>query len=233
MPARTILPLLLGVLALGVGVPPGAAQSPDPSPPTVAVLDFTGFMMGESGNSVNLGKAVSAMLITEFSLRDDLRVIERARLNDLLTEQRLALSGRVDESSASEIGRLLGARYVIHGQVTSLGPAMRMDIRAVDVETSEIVAVLRRNDQTEALLSAVEWVAGAFATELELETPSSAEAPAAPVPVRATIEFSRALDFEDQGEKERAIEQYRKVLELHPPHREARAALQRLTGGEG
>jgi hypothetical protein len=50
------------------------------------------------------------------------------------------------------------------------------------------------------------------------------------IPVPATIAFSRAVDLEDRGERERAIEFYERTLELHPTHRDAQLALQRLRG---
>lgn len=207
---------------------PAAAQQ---DLPTVAVMDFTGFMMGAGADAqVSLGKAVSAMLVTEFSGRPGLMVVERAEIQDLLREQDLALSGRLDESSAIEIGKLLGVQYVLHGQVTSIVDDLRMDIRAVDVETSEIVAVMKKNDRTDALLGVVVELADDFGTELDLMPPSS-RPDVAPVPVAATIEFSRAVDFEDRGDIERAVEHYERVLELHPEHPGARRALERL-GGE-
>lgn len=199
--------------------------------PTVAVLDFTGFMLGEAGNSVNLGKAVSAMLVTEFSGRADIRVIERAQLQELLTEQRLALSGRVEESSAVEVGKLLGAQYVFHGQVASIADNLRIDIRAVDVETSEVVSVLKKMDKTAELLGVIVWVADEFGGQLDLTTPSDRPA-VEPIPIRATIEFSRAVDFEDKGDIEQAIEHYRAALGLYPNHRDAQRALQRLEASQ-
>lgn len=207
------------------------AQDSDADVPTVAVLDFTGFMLGQAGNSVNLGKAVSAMLVTEFSGRPGMRVIERAQLNDLLTEQKLALSGRVEESSAVEIGKLLGAQYVFYGQVASIADNLRMDIRAVDVETSEVVSVLKKMDKTSELLGVVVWMADEFSKQLHLSAPSQRPA-VEPIPVRATIEFSRGVDFEDKGDTAQAIEHYRKALEIYPNHRDAQRALERLGGGE-
>lgn len=223
----TVFAAALTAVALTVGDAP--AQSVD-DVPTVAVLDFTGFMLGEAGNSINLGKAVSAMLITEFSGRDGMHVIERARLNELLTEQKLALSGRVEESSAVEVGKLLGAQYVFHGQVASIANNLRLDIRAVDVETSEVVAVLKKIDKTPELLSVIVWVADEFSKELDLTPPSSRPA-IEPIPVRATIEFSRAVDFEDKGDVEKAVEHYQKALDVYPNHRDAQRAIERLSGG--
>lgn len=222
--------LAAAMMAVFLGVQDGSAQAADNDLPTVAVLDFTGFMMGDSGNSVNLGKAVSAMLVTEFSGRDGLRVVERQRLQDLLTEQKLALSGRVDEASAVEIGKMLGAQYVMDGQVSSFGETLRMDIRIVDVETSKVVAVLKKMDKTPNLLDVVVWVADQFSTKLDLTPPSERPAVEA-IPVKATIEFSRAVDLEDKGDVEGAIQHYQKALEIYPNHRDAKRALERLQGG--
>jgi TolB-like protein len=199
--------------------------------PTVAVLDFSSFMMGEGGAAVNLGKAITAMLVTEFSNRDGIQVIERAQLNDMLREQDLVLSGRVDESSAIEIGKMLGAQYVLVGQASSIVDNLRMDIRAVDVETSEIVAVLKKSDRTSELLSVVVALADEFGQQLNLVPPSNRPAMES-IPVPATIAFSRAVDFEDRGETDRAIQEYERTLELHPSHRDARLALQRLRGAQ-
>lgn len=224
----TLLSLAFIGMVLGASHESVAAQQ---DLPTVAVMDFTGFMMGAGAEAqVSLGKAVTAMLVTEFSGRAGIQVVERAEIQDMLREQDLALSGRLDESSAIQIGKLLGAQYVLHGQVTSILDDMRMDIRAVDVETSEIIAVMKKNDRTSALLGVVVELADQFGSELDLAPPSSRPEVEA-IPVRATIEFSRAVDYEDRGDVERAIQHYEATLEIHPGHRDAQRALDRLRGG--
>jgi TolB-like protein len=224
--------LIVAILLIIVGGRDGQAQENQPDLPTVAVLDFTGLMIGQGANSAPLGKAVSAMLVTELSEREGIRVIERYRLQDLLTEQRLSLSGRVDEDTAIEVGQMVGAQYIIHGQVTTIGETVRMDMRAVDVETSEVLEVQKLMDQTSALLSLVVRMADIFTQNLQLVSPSE-RAEMEPIPVQATIAFSRAVDFEDQGNTDEAIAQYQEALRIHPDHRGAQRALARLTGGGG
>ncbi|GMR11887.1 MAG: hypothetical protein BMS9Abin29_0072 [Gemmatimonadota bacterium] len=232
---RILTPIgsLVAAFGLLMTAPHVSAQAADDDLPTVAVLDFTGLMMGQGGNSAPLGKAVSSMLITELTDRPGIRVIERYRLQDLLTEQKLALSGRVDESTAVEIGKILGAQYVIHGQVTSILEQLRMDMRAVDVETSEVVEAQKMTDRTSELLSVVVRMADSFASSLDLEAPSS-RARAEAIPTRSTIEFSRGVDFEDRGDVEKALEHYRNAVEIHPNHRAAQRAIARLeNSGKG
>jgi curli biogenesis system outer membrane secretion channel CsgG len=223
-----LLALTVSVAAAGLGAGQTSAHAQSDIP-RVAVLDFSSFMMGEGGASVNLGKAISAMLVTEFSDREGLQVVERQQLNALLDEQDLGVSGRLNEEDAVEIGRLLGVQYVLVGQVTSIVDQLRMDIRAVDVETSEIVTVLKKSDRTSELFAVVVQLADDFSAELNLAPPSQRPEIEA-IPVGATIEFSRALDFEDRGEVEEAIAHYEATLAIHANHRDARRALERLRG---
>lgn len=215
-------------LALAAGNAPAQSTA---DLPTVAVMDFTGFMMGEAGNSVAIGKAFSAMLVTEFASRNGLRVLERQNMQSILQEQRLALSGRVDESSAVEIGKFLGVQYMLLGAVISMGQELRVDIRAVEVETTKVLNPFKKSDRTERLLDVVVWVADEFGKELRL-TPPSGRPAVEVVPVRATIEFSRAVDFEDKGDTAKAMEHYQKTLDIHPSHPDAQRALARLRGGD-
>lgn len=217
-------------VAVVVAWGPGTASLEAQDVPTVAVMDFSSFMMGEAGGAVNLGKAISAMLVTEFSGREGMRIIERQELNDLIREQDLSLSGRIEEADAIEVGKMLGVQYVLHGQVTSIVDNLRMDIRAVDVETSEIITVMKKSDKTSELFAVVVSLADEFGAALNL-VPPSGRAPMESIPVPATIAFSRAVDYEDRGETEQAIEQYEAALAIHPNHRDARRALDRLRGG--
>jgi curli biogenesis system outer membrane secretion channel CsgG len=219
-----MLAVVLTALTVGGASVPVSGQDV----PTVAVMDFDSFMMGEGGASVQLGKAITAMLVTEFSSREGIRIIERQRINDLIREMDLNYSGRVDE--AIEIGKLLGMQYVLLGQVTSIVDNLRMDIRAVDVETSEVITVMKKSDKTDQLFAVVVALADDFGAALNL-TPPSQRAEIEEIPVRATIEFSRAVAYEDEQEIDLAIEHYEATLAIHPSHRDARIALERLRGG--
>ena len=224
-------PAVLAALAalFMLAAPARAQATPDENVPTIAVLDFTGLMVGQGGNSAPLGKAVSAMLVTELIGRPGIKVIERAELHELLNEQKLSLSGRVDESTALEVGKLVGAQYVIHGQVTSIADNLRMDMRAVDVQTSEIMEVQKLSGRTDDLLDVVVKMADLFSNKLKLPAlpPKASEK----IPVLATVAFSRGIDYEDKGDVPHALEQYKEALKLSPNHRDAKAAIERLERG--
>ncbi|MFW6279325.1 MAG: CsgG/HfaB family protein, partial [Bacillota bacterium] len=51
---------------------------------------------------------------------ESIKVVERTRLNDVLDEQDLGRSGRIDPATAAEIGRILGVDALIVGTLTQL-----------------------------------------------------------------------------------------------------------------
>ena len=77
----------------------------------IAVVDFLG-PHGSGGQVATLVQ--SWMLESQFY-----RIVEREKLNRILDEHNLAMSGIVDESTAAEIGKLAGADALIFGEVTT------------------------------------------------------------------------------------------------------------------
>jgi hypothetical protein len=79
-------------------------------------------------------------------------LVERDRLKEILKEQRLGQSGLVDESTAAQIGKLVGAEAVVFGVLSSatqqkfdkfsydlIRTEVRIDARAVDTATGRLI----------------------------------------------------------------------------------------------
>lgn len=87
-----------------------------------------------------LGAGVSSVLVTKLSHLDALQVVERSRLEAVLTEQHLQQSGVVDPASAVAVGKVLGADYMVFGSLISAQlPAIAVSVRVVDVQTGQVV----------------------------------------------------------------------------------------------
>jgi TolB-like protein len=71
------------------------------------------------------------------------RVVERSQINKALSEQRFQQSGVIDERSATEIGKLLGADLIIIGSVVKIGSSYTINSRMIDIKTGE--ATLGKN----------------------------------------------------------------------------------------
>lgn len=120
-------------LSLNAGVCyAGSAKS------AIAVLDFESV-----GAEQHLGKAIAEIMRTELIGTDKFSVVERAQINKALSEQQLQHSGIIDDQSAVQVGKLIGADLIIVGSVVKIGSSYTINSRMIDVKTGE--ARLGRN----------------------------------------------------------------------------------------
>lgn len=113
----TILPMLPAASASEARI----AQSQPQSRLRLAVLDFeysgTGNYYWWYGNT-NAAEGVSDLLTNKLVQNGRYTLIERSRIDAVLAEQNLAEAGRIDPSTAAQIGRVLGADAVVIGSIT-------------------------------------------------------------------------------------------------------------------
>lgn len=68
-------------------------------------------------------------------------VIERQLLSKLLEENKLTLSGLIDETTAKQIGKILGVDAICSGTITDLGNTVKINARLISTETGALFAV--------------------------------------------------------------------------------------------
>jgi curli biogenesis system outer membrane secretion channel CsgG len=80
----------------------------------IAVLDFD----NQSGfGNEKFGSAVADMLITQLARSNRFVLIERSRIDQILSEQALGQSGTITETTAPQVAQLLGVESIIIGNV--------------------------------------------------------------------------------------------------------------------
>lgn len=67
-------------------------------------------------------------------------VVERAMLEKIATEQKLAMTGFIDNDSATKLGMLLGVNTIITGSVLRLQNSVDIHSRVISVERGTIIA---------------------------------------------------------------------------------------------
>jgi TolB-like protein len=72
-------------------------------------------------------------------------VVDRAQLEQIRMELKFQWSGEVDDKSALEIGKFLGAQTIVSGAVSELGDRYRMRLRALNVQTAQVQGQYNRN----------------------------------------------------------------------------------------
>jgi len=74
-------------------------------------------------------------------------MVDRQNIDKARNELSFNMSGEVSDESAQSIGRFLGAQVVIFGSIEPLGNIIRFRVRAIRVESGEILGVDTRNVQ--------------------------------------------------------------------------------------
>ncbi|GHV83377.1 hypothetical protein AGMMS50212_07170 [Spirochaetia bacterium] len=71
------------------------------------------------------------------------KVVDRKTLDKIRDEQNFQLSGDVDDDSAVSIGKILGANVVITGSISGSGTNQRLTVKALDVQSAQIITMAR------------------------------------------------------------------------------------------
>lgn len=221
-------------LAAGLMTPGIHAQDTRPG---VAVLPFEdGGSYGQDREDFEaLTVGIQQMLITEFASNGGLRVVDRGRINELLSEQDLGASGRVDANTAARIGQLVGAKFMVMGGFVDFYGDMRFDVRIVDTETGEVVKAERRRDERAKMFSIVVDLADGITKGLNLPALSSEQLQerqqrSERIDPEAVRLYTRALLYADRGDKDRAIDLFSQVTTRFPEYTEAHEALRQIQG---
>ena len=94
---------------------------------SLAVLYF--LSLSEDKQWEPLQKGIAEMLVTDLSQIEELKVVERLRLQFLMDELRLGPEGLTDEGTAPRLGKLLGTRNLIKGSFM-VTPSMKLTLDA-------------------------------------------------------------------------------------------------------
>ena len=224
---RTTLALAVGIMA------PPVAQGQDTRPGIgVWVFENGGSYGQEAEDFEALRVGLQQILITELARNPAIRVVERSQLNALIAEQDLA-AGRVDVNTAAQVGRIIGAKFMVLGGFVDWFGDFRLDARIVDCETTEIVKAIGLQEPREELYQLIVDLTSRLTSDVSLPAlgiEEELEEQAREILVEALTLFSRAVFFEDRGDADRAREFYSRAVQTFPEYSEATERLQQLRG---
>jgi len=294
--------LLAGVLALTSVAIVAPVMAHAQSKPVIAVMYFDNNSFGKDRADYDgLGKGIADMLITDMAANQNIRVVERERVQALLTEQNLTRSGAVDPQTAIRLGKIVGAQYMITGGFMSDGRGnLVLTARAINVETSAISNPTRIDSKGDDVLGLISQLSARLNNDMKLpalrvgdaggatdakpagqpaaqaspvaqqQVAEKADAKPADKPVeRVTPEqaaargtgapakgeaaeakpaqvaqakprkmdmktamlYSKALEEEDAGNRTKAVELYRQVVEKFPNYAPAQQKIAKLSRG--
>ncbi len=228
----TLVPVLLGA-QLG-----GRNQDTRPG---IAVLPFNnGGSYGQGKEDFDaLERGIAGIMISELSQNPAARLVERQEVQRLVDEQNLGAQGRVDPQTASKIGKLVGARYMVMGTFVDFYGDFRVDVRLINTETGEVVKTESERMQRDHMFDIIRSIAARLMKDANLPAlqrgaggtggagGASDQRMGRQVPTEALTYYSRALLYTDHGQKDKAVEMFNRALAIFPGFTEAEEGLQK------
>ncbi len=200
-----LLPALIAALLIGLA--PTALPAPAPARTTVAVLAFRN-ATGRADYD-HLGGGLAAMMTTDLAAVEELQLVERERLADVNREIEAQQSTAFDATTAVRTGRLVGAQYIVTGDIAASAPQLRLDTRVIRVETGEVVKTASVTGREDKFFELQQKLARQLVRDLDIALSPDAEAKLAARQeqnrldeVQAVVGLSNALsqfDAKDYG----------------------------------
>ena len=172
-----------------------------------------------------LSRGLAQILISDLSLLKRFRLVERVRLNALLTELQLAQTQRVDQSTAARVGHLLQAGRLVQG-MAAIPPQGNTRLEAtVILSDGEVTGPESVTGRFEDLLRMEKDLVIAISNRLGY-TLSEAERRLllenGTQNLIAFLAFSRGLDAEDRGDFAGAAVHFSEAVQADPDFQMAR-----------
>jgi TolB-like protein len=128
----------------------------------IAVMDFSTSGGLSEMEAVTLTNRLRSMLVKTNAFV----VLERGKMDEILTEQGFQQTGCTTTECAVEVGRLLNVQKMVSGNIGKLGRTWTMDISLIDIKTSQIEKSFFQDykGEIDELLNEMESVAVQIAT---------------------------------------------------------------------
>ena len=261
---RRLTLLAAGLVALGSAASVLGAQEPSGTTqdrrPVVAVLDYINASMRTDADYKVLAKGISTVLAGRLGEIDSVRIVTREKLQEIMAEQNLGTSGRVDPSQAVQVGKLLNAHHIIYGTyLVQPNGDTRITASAYSVETSEMEFSTQVRGSADKLQDLIDQLGDKLATGMKLPAARARQVGSAGssgsggilvsagsvgITTKVTgnlnelVILSKAIDADDRKAKAEAVPLYKMFLAKTPPtsyvaqRRVAEAKVREAGGGE-
>jgi TolB-like protein len=174
---------------------------------------------GGDSTLVALSYGLADILLTDLARSRQLAIVERARVDVALREQRLVREGRVDSATAPRLGRILGARRVVLGVLARTPSGVGIDTRIVDVPSGQVTGGFSTVARLDDILAAEKELAFRIFAELGVTLAPAERALVAQRPtgsLAALVAYGHAVREEAVGRYDAAATEYQRALRADP-----------------
>ena len=134
-----VLAAWLALAAAPASAGADAKKKPSARKAAVAILAYDAAAPGNP----KLGTQMADILTARLSAEDGIELVERAKIEKVIEEQKLKLVGIVDQDQAAKVGKLIGARLLVMGKAFVMDKKLMIVTKVVGVETGLVKGTLR------------------------------------------------------------------------------------------
>lgn len=183
--------------------------------PVMAVLPFDN-QTGLTEYDV-LGKGLADMMITDLVAWGGVTVVEREKLESILTELKQQQTRYFDPAGRKKIGQLLGARYQLTGTILAVLPKVRIEARLFDTNKGETVLTARAEGTHENLFELQQEVVKRLIEGIDARLARGTSFNKVTAPdLSALLAYSKSLDLLDRGKLDEAQAGFAALLKQRP-----------------
>ena len=215
--ARRLTLISAAFAALGMPLAVGAQGSSGTTQdrrPVVAVLDYINASMSTDADYKVLSKGIATVLASRLGETDGVRVVTREKLQEIVAEQTLGTSGRVDASQAVQLGKLLNAHHMIYGTyLVQPNGDTRITASAYSVETSEMEYSTQVRGSADKLQDLIDQLGDKLATGMKLPATRARQVGSVGTGgLGELVILSKAIDADDRKASAEAVPLYKMFL---------------------
>jgi TolB-like protein len=130
----------------------------------IAILNFK--VNSPTSEFNYLGEGITEMLITNLSQYDTLQIVERERLEKVVSELKLGQTGLLNENDAQKVGNIVGADLMILGSITKVGEKIRIDSHLLEVKSGKILKAQKASaDNSDAVFDMIDELTEKIASD--------------------------------------------------------------------
>lgn len=209
--------------------PPAPAQAPKPTDKKAETVRTTAriavvaplHVRTNDAKDSRLGESLGEILAIALADQKNMIVVERAKLAEVLKEQKLALSGLVEPATAARVGKLLLAEVVVAGSIVESEGKLRYAVHVIAVEGQRVLGSVQvdgsRQDFDRVALELSTKLAAITGVKLPQVKPE--ELDDSPV---GRLHLMRGISFLYANNPDQAIVYCLRAVQLDPRLQEAR-----------
>lgn len=184
---------------------------------TIAVADFDGSRLPEQFSPIARGLAEFTAI--DLAKVNQLRVVDRLKIETILSELQLSASGAVDPSTAPRMGKLLGTRHLVTATMLGVGDEIQIDGVLVNTADTSIERTETGMGDIKDIFRVQKEFVFDIIDDLGVTLTAEERNAIAEVPTEsflAFLSFSRGLEYQHQGRHGEAQSAFNEALQIDP-----------------